>query len=128
MYAAGLSELATLFTLRDGAALFLDFKERAVGVVTGRGAVALDTRFAGEYEELDNGENRVSYQANFLLFTKTYARECQRVCTRNEKLLTMVRNKLEVYTSGSTSVSTAPDRELQWEKEGYIMFLICLVI
>lgn len=75
MHAAGLSELATLFTLRDGAALFLDFKERAVGVVTGRGAVALDTRFAGEYEELDDGKNRDSYQANFLLFTKTYARE-----------------------------------------------------
>jgi hypothetical protein len=62
------------------------------------------------------------------LFTKTYARERERVCPRNEKLLTMVRNKLGVYKSGSTSVSTAPDRELQWEKEGYILFLICLVI
>jgi len=41
----GLTKLATVFALGDGAALLFDLEERPVKVLAGRGAVALYARF-----------------------------------------------------------------------------------
>lgn len=43
---AGLPELAAMFALGYGAALFLDLEQRTVGVLAGGGAMALDAGLA----------------------------------------------------------------------------------
>ena len=56
MNLAGLAELAAVFALGNGAALFLDLEQRAVGVLAGGGAVALDAGLAvgREWETKDD--------------------------------------------------------------------------
>jgi hypothetical protein len=45
VYLFRLSELTTVLTLGDRAALLLDFEKRAVGVLAGGGTVTFDTCF-----------------------------------------------------------------------------------
>lgn len=40
------SQLSTVLALSNGTTLFLDFEQRAVGVLAGRGSVAFDACFA----------------------------------------------------------------------------------